>query len=114
MFDGEHAPGSSKARLNLICDQQDPMPVAQAAQLPQETTRSDDKPALALDGLHDQSGDPLRSHLGCEETVQLLQGVVHACILVARKAVRVGEARKIDFGCKRAESVSVRVDLSGQ
>src|SRR5438270_11451113 len=100
MFDCEHAPGSSKAGLNLVCDQQNPMPVTQAAQLLQETQRSDDKPALALDRLHDQSGHPFRSHLGSEETVQLLQSVVHACLLAALNAVRVGEAGEIDVDGK--------------
>ena len=57
VLDRPHRPGAADAGLDLVVDPQDPVAVAQLAQLGREVGRHRDEAALALDGLEDHGGD---------------------------------------------------------
>ncbi len=56
VLDGPHLPGTPDARLHLVGDEQDPVLVADVAQLGEPLRRWDDVAALALNRLDDDRG----------------------------------------------------------
>ena len=56
MLAGKHPSGAADARLHLVEDQQDAVPIAQFAQSGQEPVRRHEVTALALDRLHQDGG----------------------------------------------------------
>jgi hypothetical protein len=70
---GEHPAGPSDARLHLVEDQQDAVPVAEFAQPGQEPGRRHDVTALALDRLDQDGGDLARRNTPLEQHVDVIE-----------------------------------------
>ena len=96
VLDRPHLPGAAGARLDLVGDEQDPVPVAQLAQARQEVVLGDDVAALALDRLDDDGGELVGRHQALEDpALDLVEALV-------------AERHVVDAGQQRAE---VRVVL---
>ena len=109
VLDRPHRPGAADAGLDLVVDPQDPVAVAQLAQLGREVGRHRDEAALALDGLEDHGRDGARIDVREEQLLQRRDRVV------ARHApVRVRRRRAVDLGRERPEALLVRLDLGRQ
>ena len=61
---GEHLPGPADAALDLVGHQQDPVPVAEGAQVAQLAGRRHDVAAFALDRLDEDGGHVVRDRGG--------------------------------------------------
>ena len=76
VLDGPPLSGSADAGLDLVGDEQDAVPVADAADLLEEVVGRDDVAAFALDGLEDDGGDFFGREDGFEELVFDVAGAV--------------------------------------
>ena len=91
VLDRPHLPGAAGARLDLVGDEQDPVPVADLAQALEEAVLGDDVAALALDRLDDDRGDLVgRDQLVEQDLVEVLE----VLDLAERRVVDAREQRR--------------------
>ena len=77
VLDGPHLAGASRARLDLVGDEQDAVAVAQLAQVREEVVLGNDVAALALDGLDDDGRELVGGHQALEDALlDLLDALV--------------------------------------
>ncbi len=69
VLDGPHLARASGARLDLVGDEDDAVPVADLAQARQEGVVRDDVAALALDGLDEDRRELLGGHEALEDAL---------------------------------------------
>ena len=108
VLEGPHAPGAAVARLDLVGDEQDAVPVGQLAQAAQEGSRGGHVAALALHRLDDEGGRARRRHDRGEEPLEVVQGGGAGGLLVAPEvAVGVRERRDVDVRQQRVVAGAV-------
>ena len=105
----EHPAGAPEARLHLVGDEDDPVPVAERAKALDVRARSRNEATLAELRLEDDRRDVLRRDVRLEDALERcerLEGV--------GAAVRVRVGSPVDLGRERPHSCLVRVELRGQ
>ena len=94
VLEGEHAPGPAEARLHLVEDEPDPVPIAQLPQRWDHVGGRNDLPAVGLDGLHQNRRGVLRGRDRAERVaLEMLEASERAALAVARARKRTGTDR---------------------
>src|SRR5712691_6243234 len=104
MLDGKELAGAPEAGLDLVGDQQDPVPLGQLAQGAQEIERRRNEAALAEYGLDDDRGNSLGGDGRFEQLVECGERQ-----LGAPAAVLIRKGRLVDLRGVRAEVLLVGV-----
>src|SRR5579863_7506106 len=112
MFDCEHGPGATEARLNFIGNKQDSVLLAESLERAQEAWRSNHEATFALYWFNHNGRDLIGCDLADKHALKFLNTVVRSLGWGHIHAIGIRERCAVEFRRVGAKAIFIRLDFS--